>query len=319
MISTSSQSTGPVILVDANNLFIRNYSAIPSLDIHGNPNGGIIGTLLTIRKFLSLAKPNKLILAWDGPGGSKRRRSVNPEYKKGRKPAKLNRNYDFESHSPEKNRIEQRIKLGEYLDYLPVSQIILPDIEADDVIAYCCKLFLNDRKIICSNDKDFIQLLGANTIIYNLKKQIFITAKDAHEEYFIHPSNFAIARALVGDKSDNISGVGGIGFTTLLKLFPFFKEKEKIELNYILEYCKQKNDGKYLKILQNEQKVIDNYKIMRLDTSLISFGSVNKINEVLNQKMYLNSTSFRAKLLSDGINNINESFFHAFRVLEHNQ
>jgi len=304
-----------ILIVDGNNLFIRNYSAVPSLDAHGSPNGGVYGTLLSLRKILSLFVPDKIIIAWDAPGGSKKRRAIVENYKNGRKPIRLNRVYEHDGDNEQENRIKQRIRLGEYLNDLPLHQIIIEDIEADDVIAFLCNYYHNDRKIILSNDQDFVQLLNDKTIIYNSKK-IFFTTKDAYIQYKIHPRNFAVARAIVGDKSDNLKGVPGIGIATLLKLFPCFLEKEKVSLDFIFETCEKLSSDKqkYVDVLEAKQKILDNYKIMRLDLPIISVQSIEKIKENINQQLGLNATAFNVKLLEDSLN-ISDNFFHPFRIL----
>ena len=59
------------------------------------------------------------------------------------------------------------------------------------------------------------------------------------KEYNIHPNNFAIARAMVGDKSDNLEGVGGIGLATASKRFPFLTENKPSTLTDIIEYSRE--------------------------------------------------------------------------------
>lgn len=302
-----------ILLIDGSNLFIRNYSAVPTLDMHGSPNGGVYGTLLSIRKIMSVVKPDKIIIAWDAPGGSKKRRAIVEDYKNGRKPIRLNRNFEFEEDNEQENRVKQRVRLGEYLSDLPLHQIIIEDIEADDAIAYLCQYYRNDRKVIASNDKDFIQLLNENTVIYNSKK-IFVTRKDAYDEIKIHPRNFAIARAITGDKSDNLKGVKGIGLATLLKLFPFFLEKEKIQIEQVFTHCEGQTKDKYKEIIEAKQQILNNYKVMRLDTIMIGVQSVERIKQNVEMQTGLNSTGFCVKLMEDSLK-ISDNFFQPFRII----
>jgi 5'-3' exonuclease len=57
-----------ILIVDATNLFIRNYAAVPTMDLHGNPNGGVFGTLISLKKIMGITKPSKIIMCWDGVG-----------------------------------------------------------------------------------------------------------------------------------------------------------------------------------------------------------------------------------------------------------
>jgi 5'-3' exonuclease len=77
-----------ILLVDGTNVFLRNYAAVPSLDLNGNPNGGVYGTLLALRKTISLTKPDKIVISWDAPGGSRKRRSIVESYKLRKTPCK---------------------------------------------------------------------------------------------------------------------------------------------------------------------------------------------------------------------------------------
>lgn len=304
-----------LLIVDATNNFLRNYAIVPTLTQHGDPNGGVYGMLNSLRFFIRITNPDRVILAWDGPGGSKKRRAIIKEYKLGRKPARLNRNFEFELVDQEKNKVEQRKRLALYLNDLPITQITVDEVEADDIIAYLVNLYPDDKKIIASSDKDFYQLLDENTIIYNTRKKQFLSRKNVFEEFKIHPRNFALARAITGDKTDNLAGVRGVGLKNLLKYFPMFFKPEKIELEQLFKYCEE-NGEKYKKFLENKEIIINNLKVMRLDSSIIGFHSIGKIHESLDKQLFLNGTSFRVKVIEDGMMSIGENYLQPFRVLE---
>jgi DNA polymerase-1 len=304
-----------ILLVDGNNFFIRQYAANPSLDINGNPNGGVVGFLLGLRKIMSITNCSKIVVAWDGEGGSKKRRTILKDYKSGRKPIKLNRNYEFELDNQEDNLMGQRLKLENYISNLPIYQISVKDIEADDTIGYLCNYFKDEDKIIVSGDKDFYQLLNDKTLVYSPAKKNFYNQHDLLKEFQISAVNFALAKAIAGDASDNIPGVRSVGFKTLVKMFPIFSENKKITLEDFFSYCENR-DAKYKKFIDNRSVICDNYSVIRLDSTLISITSVNKILETLSEKVFLNSTSFKVDLLSDGIINMTDSFFHPFRIID---
>lgn len=304
-----------VLIIDGTNNFLRNYAVVPTLTTNGEPNGGVYGFLNSLGFFIRLTQVDKVVVCWDGAGGSKKRRSIVKDYKEGRKPVRLNRNFEFEFENLEENKIKQRLRLSQYLDDLPITQITIDDIEADDVIAYLTKVFDNDKKIIVSSDKDFYQLLNENTIIFAPSKKVFINNKSILEKFGIHPNNFALARAITGDKTDNLSGVRGIGMKNVIKYFPFLAENKKIEVEQVFNYCKE-NGEKYERFLNHQEIIINNLKVMKLDTVLIGAHSLNCIHEHLEKPLTLNGTSFRKKLFEDGINSIGDSYLYAFRVLE---
>ena len=304
-----------ILLIDGSNMFIRTYSAVASLDLHGNSNGGIVGTLSSLNFIINQCNLDKVIFVWDGIGGSKKRRSILKDYKNKRKPTRLNRNYEYELTDIDKNKELQRIRLDEYLKDLPIWKIEIEDIEADDVIAYLVKVFEEDDIVIASSDKDFYQLLNNKVKIFNSATKMFVTEADVSLKFNIAPQNFTLARSIIGDPSDNIAGVKGIGIKNTLKLFPFLSLPKEYNLDYLFNFALSSNDKKYDKILSNEEIIRTNFKVMNLKDIIISYHSIAKINESINEKKSFTSTSFRLKLMEDGITNFSDNFFKTFRIL----
>jgi DNA polymerase-1 len=302
------------LLIDGTNCFIRNYTVNPALDSNGISIGGVYGFLISLASFIKLTKPNRIFICWDGPGGSKKRRNLIKDYKNNKRPKRLNRNYDFELYDSEDNKHYQHLKLIDYLKCLPVTQILIMDVEADDIVGYLCQIYEKNEKIIISGDRDFYQLIDNNTCIFRPKNKEFINIEKCYEEYKIYPHNFALAKAIVGDKSDNIVGIKGIGFKKLIKMFPQFSEKEKIDIGQLVIFAKEK-DSKYNIFLNNIDTIITNLKAIKLDESLISFQSIQKIHKAIEHKPTLKITPLRLKLMEDGISDISDNFFNLFKSL----
>jgi DNA polymerase-1 len=301
-----------LLIIDGMNCFVRNYVVSPQLDINGKPIGGLTGFLRSIQKEIRRAKPDRVVIAWEGPGGSQARREKNKNYKLGRKAPKLNREYEFSSPEEEReNKYEQVIRLTEYLDHLPVLQLAVENVEADDVVAWLCHCneFNEWQKVIVSNDQDFLQLCDDKTILLRPGKNEQILNKNkVLEQYSIHPRNFAWARAIVGDKSDNLDGIKGLGLKTVAKRFPFLSENKDYTLNDILTHAKN-NKSKvkaYQNVAENEEIIASNYEIMQLYTSTISSQGVQKLKYALkNDGVTLNRSQIRTMLLKDGIGTLN--------------
>jgi len=304
-----------ILLVDSTNNFIRNYAVVPTLTGDGEPNGGTLGFMRSLGYFARLTNPEKIILVWDGAGGSQKRKALMKEYKEGRKPIRLNRNFDFELIDSDKNKIKQRLRLAEYLSNLPVTELAIENVEADDVIAYLTHYYSDDERIIVSNDKDFYQLVGDKVKLFSPTKKEYITTEFIVETYGVHPNNFALARAIVGDTSDNLKGLKGIGMKRLVTYFPFMEKEEKITLDNFFEFC-EKGGEKYKRFLDGRQVVIDNLSVMQLAKPLISSASVQKIKLGLKRDIKFNATAFRIKLLKDGITTIGDSFFQPFGYID---
>ena len=311
-----------IIICDGTNQFIRNYTVVPTLDKNGQRNGGVYGMLRSLAGYCRDMKPDKVIVCWDGAGGSKKRRAIFKDYKAGRKPIRpprINSNYEFEEENIADGKKRQRYRLAKYMHHLPLIEITLTDLEADDVVGYLVNLFPDDEKIIISSDKDFFQLLNKNTIVYRpVKKQVY-TTRNLIEEFDIYPHNFALARAITGDKSDNIIGVHRVGLKTLLKDFPFMSGKEQFELDDIFDFArekrKEKKGEKYVKFLDVEQRLRDNYKVVQLYTPTISYSNIDLIIEATKGSPRFNATEIRKLLFEDSITTLSAPFFQQFRVL----
>ena len=215
------------LLIDGLNIFIRSYCVIPTLNAGGEHCGGYLGFLRSIGSYARKFSPDEIIVIWEG-GGSPRRRAVLPDYKANRKPLRLNRSDIYEdSHDSKENFNEQLQFLTNLMINTPIKQMYVSDCEADDVIGYLAKYHLKDNDIIiASSDKDFYQLVSDRVKIYSPTKKKIIGKEDILKEFNIHPINFVTARTFVGDSSDNISGIKGIGLKTMAKRFQKLRNEE---------------------------------------------------------------------------------------------
>lgn len=296
------QNKKTILLVDALNTFTRSFCAYPQMNPNGEHIGGVIGTLKSIRKIINLVSPDGVVIVWEG-GGSRNRRALYPDYKATRKPEKLNRFYEDIQQS-EENRNYQVRELVSILKCLPVCQIYVEDCEADDAIAYLSKnKFYQENKVIVSSDKDFYQLLDERTKIYRLHKKDIVGTDDILKEYLIHPSNFALAKSMCGDASDNIAGVKGLGFKTAVKKFPMLSLPEPYILENIFSYAatRVKESHQYGKVVADADKIKINWKLINLNSSMISPAQLSKIDyRVDNYKPVIDRLEFRKKVIALG-------------------
>ena len=297
-------------------MFFRCYARDPSISIQGNPAGGCIGFLKSLQKSIRITQPDDVIIVWDGGGGSRKRRQINKNYKAGRKVVHLPKDmgYSFSEREEIENKVWQQSRLLEYLDNLPICQFMFEDVEADDVISAIVqsKEVAGSKKIILSNDKDFMQLCDDETILCRPAKKPWeiLNTNRIVEEYKIHPRNMALARALVGDKSDNLPGVTGIGFGRVVKFFPFLIEDEEYSSSDLIKASKkllEEKKNKFISEIINSKDIIDeNYKIMQLYQPSVSIQRRGIINNTLKQReKLLNLTGFRLMLAEDGFMSLN--------------
>lgn len=300
-----------VLLIDGLNMFIRSYIVNPTLDRHGNPIGGCIGFLKSLQKVCKKFEPEEVIIAWDGHEGSQRKKSLNKNYKEGRGPIRFNRRLiELSPEEQTKNKAYQLIRLMEYLNEMPVIQISIDYVEADDVIAYGARhlLYAFWDKIIVSSDKDFYQLCDDYTSIYRPIQNKVITKQSILDEHKIHPNNFALARAIAGDPSDNLPGVAGVGLKTIAKRFPFMANEEEYDSETIVKNCRMQ--GKKLKLHENiigsADLIKSNYKIMQLYSPNIR--PVNRVfidNSIIQFQPEFSRLNFTKMLFEDDCGYIN--------------
>jgi 5'-3' exonuclease len=122
------------------------------------------------------------------------------------------------------------------------------------------------KKTIISSDKDFFQLCREDVQIYRPIQKKIVTKQSIIDDFKIHPNNFALARAIEGDKSDNLPGIKGAGLKTIAKRFPYLIREDEYVVSDIIRDCSMQ--GKKLKIhenIENNEKLIkENYAIMQL-------------------------------------------------------
>ena len=308
------------MIVDVLNMYFRAYIVNPSLSTNGQPIGGLKGSLGILQKLIREVNPDQTILCWDGAGGSQRRKTMNKNYKAGRKPIRLNRAVRNLSENEEiSNKIWQQTRLMEYFNEMPVIQLVVDSVEADDLISFVCKQtsVADNQKVIVSNDKDFFQVLGKDTILHRPTQKETLNMKNIIEKFGIHPNNFALARAMVGDTSDNLPGIKSVGLATVKKRFPFLIEEKSYTIDEIIDYCK--NVDSKLKIFENivegEDLLRENYNIMQLYSPLISPQSKRKVKyNIDNADYFFNKTEIMKMMMEDGFGAYNwDSLFQNFK------
>jgi 5'-3' exonuclease len=252
-----------------------------------------------------------IAVVWDGRGGSRKRRTINKNYKAGRKPPRTNWNQvGMEEDEIKDNKVWQQMRVIEYLNETPIVQFMEPEVEADDVISYIksSSMFTDWQKVIVSADKDFIQLLDDKTLLFRPIQKEVLNTNMVIEKYGIHPRNFALARSMAGDPSDNLPGVPRVGLGTVAKRFPFLKEADDYFIEDIIAECQK--EGNNLKVYDSVQKshrlIEENYNIMQLSSPQLSVQCKSRIDETLEEfEPHYNQTEIRKLMIQDGVITVN--------------
>ena len=299
-----------VIIVDAYNLFTRHYVAHPGMSKNGEQVGGVVGFFNNILRLVERVNPEHVFVIWES-GGSKRKRDLYSDYKKGKRPAKLNRYYEDIPDTLE-NRNFQIKTLVNLLSKFPITQIYVEDAEADDAIGYLAKYKLSKQNIIVvSSDHDFYQLISDRLILWSPTLKSFVNSQKVIDRFGIHPNNFCLAKSISGDASDNIPGIKGVSFKTLAKYFPKFSKPDDYLIADFLSDVEELKKTKKLKILETlscifEQNTIyRNWKLVHLDVNNLTQMQVKKIDEkVENLKFSMDNIGAHRMLNENGILNV---------------
>lgn len=261
-----------VLIVDGLNTFIRCWSSVPTMNEDGDHVAGITGVLKSIGLAVRMVNPTRVIIVFDGKGGSQSRKKIFKGYKEKRSQNKLrvNRQYkDMLNDEDERESMKrQYIWLSDTLDQLPVTTMIYDGVEADDVMAYITTHLLKEKEqaVLMSTDKDFLQLINDKVTVWSPTKKKMYDTKMVKEEFGIESKNLLLYRMMDGDNSDEIPGVKGCGLKTIHKRLPELCGDEKLDLDDLLRLAKEKQ-GKvkiYDTILNAEPQLRMNERLMQL-------------------------------------------------------
>ena len=297
-----------ILLIDGLNTFIRSFAVNPSSNDDGVHIGGMTGFLQSIGYAIRNIRPTRVIICWDGKGGSTRRRKMFPDYKANRRVrTRLTRMSNYGNVGDEQIAMGQQIRrLTQYLETLPVKVLATENIEADDAIAYICEqIYPESQKFIMSTDKDYLQLVNDKVQVWSPTKKKFYFQETILEEFGVPANNFLEYRTLLGDSSDNIPGIKGTGLKTLQKRLPIIFGDKKITIDDILKQAEDnKSDAKILATIAESGDILRlNYKLMQLREVDISGHAKSSILDIVRRPIQrLNKPKFLTMFLEDKIN-----------------
>ena len=226
-----------IILVDGNNLLFRSYyatsySGVIMKNSKDFPTNGLYGFINMINKIIEEEKPNYILVAFDK--GKTFRHEKYSEYKAGRR------------EMPEELKL-QFPKAKEVLDAMGIKHFEIDNYEADDIIGTLAKTVDMEDKFIAtiiSSDKDLLQLISKEVEVKLLKTKGFIRfdEKTFKDTYGTTPIHMIDLKALMGDASDHIQGVKGIGEKTAINLLTKYQSLDNVyeHLNEIGGKTKEK-------------------------------------------------------------------------------
>ncbi len=195
-----------LVLIDAANAIYRAFFALPPLrTATGEPTGAVLGFANMLRRVLREQQPDFVAVVMDPPGEVFRQR--------------LYRAYKANREAQPEDLSAQFPVLRELVEAWRIPILEAPDFEADDVIATLVSRAPEDMKVVVvSTDKDLMQLVSERVVLLDTMKEQHIGPAEVEQRFGVPPAQLLDLRALVGDPSDNIPGVKGIGEKGAAKL-----------------------------------------------------------------------------------------------------
>ena len=299
------------LLVDGNSLLKTGFHGIKHMYNGEAHIGGLFHFLKTLAHVIDTHLITKTIVFWDGENNTSFREKIYPEYKQNRRDS--NKNID-----ELQSFYAQKLRVKEYLEELYIRQGEFKGCEADDSIAYYCRITKDEDIVILTLDRDLLQLISEKISVllmsinklYTKGKLVPLNGCDILSE------NISLAKAVCGDSSDNIHGIKLVGIKSLIKIVPEIQTK-KIELDDIIQRLKNKE-----KLNKREQNILEGVTkkgkfgidVLNTNLELISMGEKFLTSDAKTCILELNRESLDPEgrhwknalslMMSDGILNI---------------
>ena len=249
-----------IMVIDGNSILNRAYFGIRKLSNHeGTPTNAVYGFLSTLFKQEDEEKPDRIVVCFDVKEKTFRHKKFD-FYKATRKPM-------------EENLAVQLPIIKEVLDALGIVRCEMAGYEADDLLGTISRRANEhgDECVVLTGDRDSLQLAGGGTVVRLVKSSqgkttyTSYTTEKFREEYGFDPIRLIDLKSLMGDSSDNIPGVKGVGEKSAMQLLHDFGSLDGIYEHIDDERIKK---GVRTKLLADEQSARDSYWLATIDRSV---------------------------------------------------
>jgi len=217
----------------------------------GEPTGAVHVFTTSLLKLIREKQPDLLCVAMEG-GGKTFRHELSGEYKANRTP-------------PTDDFTIQRLRIEQILMAMNIPILRAAGYEADDIIGTVAKYAQKDRVVtyICSKDKDMLQLVDTYIKVFIAKTDEYFGVNDVVKKVGVLPSQFVDCLALMGDSSDNVLGVPGIGIKTAAKLINKYGTLENL-----LDHIDELKPKRATALREHEHRLALNKKLVTIDSKV---------------------------------------------------
>ena len=308
-----------LILIDGSGYIFRAFYGLPSMtNENGVPVNAVFGFTKMLLKLIDDFKPIYVAVIFDVA----RKTFRNDLYDL----------YKANRSDPPEELIPQFSIIRDATNAIGLPVVEMEGFEADDLIATYSNIAqkTNKKVIIISSDKDLMQLVDDNTILFDPMKQYWINDEQVFEKFGVYPNRVIDVQSLAGDSSDNIPGVPGIGIKTAAELINQYGDLEQLltkaseikqnkRRENLIEYADQARLSRSLVTLKKDVPVkskIDEFEIQSvLDLKkLISFLKVHGFKSILNKYENIEIKEINEVTKISNINNVkNEKEFKSIQ------
>ena len=259
-----------ILTIDGNNLVYRVYKVAVQL-----PNYSeylhVYMFLNSVRSVIDQYKPDKVYCTWDETpdnDGPSFRHSLYPEYKGTR----------AKDHGKDVHKYNHHIK--ELLQSMGIPSIFPREFEADDVLAIIDSLVEFDRHIVYTVDRDMCQLITEKTVVYDGIRKLEVDLNNFQEVVKWTPEQFVQAKAIQGDKSDNIIKLKGYGPKKIEKYFNGdveFTEEEQAQYDFNMKLVVLYTEGDERDYIKAQLDVCSHgtdYELFKKKVAELGFNSI---------------------------------------------
>ncbi|MBI2013446.1 MAG: 5'-3' exonuclease [Candidatus Colwellbacteria bacterium] len=248
-----------LFIIDANSLIHRAFHALPPFTSpDGKPTGALYGITNILLKILRERAPEYVVAAYDTPEATFREKDF-AEYKGTRAPT-------------DSTLIPQIIESKNIFDLLGIKRIEHPGWEADDIVATLAKKFSDDLNVVIfSGDLDILQAVRGKRVVAitpkkGISESITYDEDKVLERFLLPPEKLADYKGLVGDTSDNIPGVKGIGPKTAAMLIQKYGTLE--DMYKEIEELGMSNAALLKKLVAGKESALMSKKLAKLDAGM---------------------------------------------------
>lgn len=245
-----------LLIIDGHNLLFQMFFGMPTkiIGAQGVAIHGVIGFIGALNKMIDAYNPTHLLVMFDGETKNPRK-DILEEYKANRP--------DWSEVSEDENPFTQLPYIYEALDYMGIKHEETTTCETDDVIAaYAIEYGKAHEVVIASFDSDYFQLINEKVKVVRYRGKCSVTCDEEYvkERYGVPASRYLDYKCLVGDSSDNIKGVKGVGPKTAAKLIDKFGTLDEIRARG----CEIENEKIRTAIMDSDEILARNLSLIKL-------------------------------------------------------